>query len=145
MTPLQLGGFVGMNPLGPFGIALGLLGVVLVIYWTIGAWSEVREDEPDSRGEGAETFADAFAMRFRGFVIAFTAITITIGNQLIQLFADLVGMVDNPIVVGHFAGGVLGYLGVTGSVGVARFVMLFGILTAVVLVWRAAVSRRIGL
>ena len=135
MLPLQV---IGSNPLlGPVGKAIGILGIGLLVYWTIQA---IRDDSNDD----VEEYAEDVGASFSNFVVAVAAVVITIGDQLIQLGADLIGLGD-PLIIGHIGAGVLGYLGVNGNITVANYVFAFGLLTAAVLIWRAATSRGRGL
>lgn len=135
MIPLQV---IGSNPLlGPVGYAIGIIGIGLLVYWTIQA---VRDDSNDDVDEYAEDVGASFS----NFVVAIASVTITIGDQIIQLFADLIGLSD-PLLLGHIGAGLLGYLGANGEVGPENYVFAFGLLTAAVLIWRAATSRGRGL
>jgi len=139
MVPIQAGGLIGSNPLlGPLGILIGLLAVMMLVYWTLQAW---RMQGVDSADEVAEEVSASFA----NFVVAGAAVLITIGDQVIGLFADLVGLIDAPVVVGHIVGGVLGWLGVQGSLTTMQFLIAFGAVTAVALVWRASSTPGRGL
>jgi hypothetical protein len=138
---MQLGGIsgaIGANPLGTIGVGIGLLGLGLLIYWTFMA---IRMESIDSADEVAEEVTASFG----DFVIATAAVTITIGDQLIGLVADLVAMIDAPVVVGHVVGGVLGWLGVQGTLSPRLFAILFGAVTVIALLWRATTTRGRGL
>lgn len=135
MIPMQV---IGSNPiLGPIGKAIGVIGIGLLVFWTLQA---IRDDGNDD----VEEYAEDVGASFSNFVVAIASVTITIGDQIIQLFADLIGLSD-PLLIGHIGAGVLGYLGVSGEVGVENYLFAFGVLTAGVLIWRAATTRGRGL
>jgi hypothetical protein len=138
LTPLQLGGLIGANPLGAVGVAFGLLGLGLLLFWTLQAVQSQAVS-------GADEIAEEVSASFADFVIAIAAVTITIGDQLIGLVAELVGMIDAPVVVGHVVGGILGWLGVQGTIGTEMFLIAFGAVTVVALLWRATTTRGRGL
>ena len=135
-TALQIGGIVGANPLGAIGIGIGVLALIMLIYWTLNA---IRDHDE------ADEVAEDVASNARGTVLAIFAVTITIGDQLLQLVADLVGTIDSPVVVGHVVGGLLGWFGIRGTISASQFVMLFGIVTVIALIWRASTTRGAGL
>lgn len=124
----------------PVGIGIGLLGVMLMIYWVLAARRDVMDDEAE-----IESVTEGVGERFGAFVLATISVLITIGDQLIALVADLAGMIDSPVVVGHMVGGALGWLGVQGTLGPEQFLIGFGIVTLIALVWRATTTRGRGI
>lgn len=139
--PLQLGGisidsFAGVVSLWGFGAIVGILGVFTILYWII--------DELDE-ANGAGEVVEGVGERSGSAIVVITGTVLTIGDQLIQLGADLVGLIDAPVVVGHVIGGILGYLGLQGTISTEEFLLYFGIVTVVALIWRASASRGRGI
>jgi hypothetical protein len=134
--PLQIGGLgISLTATTVAG-TVGLVGLVLVVYWTIQAIDESND---------ASEVADEVSGNARGLIVAIVAVAVTVGNQLLQLGADIAGMIESPLAVGHFIGGVLGWLGISGRITLGEFVALFGIVTALALIWRANSTRGAGL
>lgn len=131
---------IGANPLGSVGTVLGIMGAMMLVYWTLSAWRDAR----DAGTASPETVAEGVGERFSDFVIAIAAVTITIGDQLIAVAADLVGMVDSPMIVGHAVGGLLGWLGLEGLITPEQFLLGFAIVTVFALIWRATSTRGRG-
>jgi|GEM_PF-3817012 len=130
-----------MNILGSvglwgFGVVIGAIGVMVLIYWVLDEWRDA-DDTTD--------VVDGVGERSGSAIIVSLGVLLTIGDQLIQLVADLLGMIDAPVVVGHIVGGFLGWLGLRGTISEGQFLVFFGIVTIIALIWRASVTRGRGL
>jgi len=135
VIPGQLEFDPGLDPETVVG-GIGLLALILVLYWIVEAAGD---------GNDASEVADEVSSNARGLIIGIIAVAVTIGNQLLQLVADIAGMIDSPLAVGHVLGGILGWLGIRGDISMAQFVTFFAIVTAVALIWRANSTRGAGL
>lgn len=127
---------LGSVTLWGFGIIVGVLGVMILAYWILDEWRDANDATEVVEGVGE---------RSGSAIVVGTGVLLTIGDQLIQLGADLVGMIDAPVVVGHIVGGLLGWLGLQGTISQSQFLVFFGIVTVIALIWRASVTRGRGL
>lgn len=127
---------LGSVTLWGFGVVIGLIGVVTLIYWILDEWTDADD---------ATEIVEGVGERSGSALVVIAGVLLTIGDQLIQLAADLVVMIDAPVVVGHLVGGVLGYLGLQGTLTTRQFLLGFGIVTIVALVWRASKTRGRGI
>lgn len=127
---------LGSVTLWGFGIIVGVLGVMILAYWILDEWRDANDATEVVEGVGE---------RSGSAIVVGTGVLLTIGDQLIQLVADLVGMIDAPVVVGHIVGGLLGWLGLQGTISQRQFLVFFGIVTVIALIWRASVTRGRGL
>ncbi|OYR61158.1 hypothetical protein DJ71_24420 [Halorubrum sp. E3] len=130
-----------MNILGSvtmwgFGVFVGVIGVMALAYWVLDEWKDADDATEVVEGVGE---------RSGSAIVVTSGVLLTIGDQLIQLVADLVGMIDAPVVVGHIVGGLLGWLGLQGTISQSQFLVFFGIVTVIALIWRASVTRGRGL
>lgn len=128
--------YLGSVALWGFGTIIGLIGLGTLIYWIV--------DEANEADETTE-IVEGVAERSGSALVAIAAVLLTIGDQLVQLTADLVGMIDAPVVVGHLIGGLLGWLGLQGTISTRQFLLWFGVVTIVALIWRASMSRGRGI
>lgn len=127
---------LGAVSLWGLGVFVGVIGVMALIYWVIDEWRDADELEEVVEGVGERS----------GSALVVTAgVLLTIGDQLVQLFADLVGLIDAPVVVGHVIGGLLGWLGLQGAITPREFMLWFGVVTVIALIWRASITRGRGL
>jgi len=127
---------IGGVSLWGFGVIVGVIGVMTLIYWILDEWTDADDATEVVEGVGE---------RSGSALVVTTGVILTIGDQLIQLAADLVGMINAPVVVGHVIGGVLGLLGLRGIVSERQFLIAFGVVTVVALIWRAATTRGRGI
>jgi len=127
---------LGSVTLWGFGVVVGVLGVMVLAYWILDEWRDADDATEVVEGVGE---------RSGSAIVVGTGVLLTIGDQLIQLVADLIGMIDAPVVVGHIVGGLLGWLGLQGTISQSQFVVFFGIVTVIALIWRASVTRGRGL
>jgi hypothetical protein len=127
---------LGSVALWGFGVVFGLLGVATLIFWTLDEWRDA---------DGIEEVVDGVADRSGSAIVVITGVLLTIGDQLIQLVTDLVMMIDAPVVVGHLVGGFLGWLGLQGTISTREFLIFFGIVTIIALIWRASTTRGRGI
>lgn len=127
---------LGAVSLWGLGVFVGVIGVMALAYWIIDEWRDADELEEVVEGVGERS----------GSALVVTAgVLLTIGDQLVQLAADLVGLIDAPVVIGHVIGGVLGWLGLQGTITPREFLLAFGVVTVVALIWRASITRGRGL
>ena len=127
---------LGAVSLWGLGVFVGVIGVMALIYWIIDEWRDADELEDVVEGVGQRS----------GSALVVTAgVLLTIGDQLVQLAADLVGLIDAPVVIGHVIGGMLGWLGLQGTITAREFMLAFGVVTVVALIWRASITRGRGL
>ncbi len=136
MSNLPGSDILGSVSLMGFGVILGVLGVMILAYWVL--------DELDDADDATEVVENV-GERSGSAIVVFTGVLLTIGDQLLALVADLVGIINAPVVVGHVIGGLLGYLGLQGTISQQQFVLYFGIVTVVALIWRASATRGRGL
>lgn len=129
-------GFLGTVALWGLGTIIGVIGVATLIYWIIDEWNDA---------EDATEVVEGVADRSGSAIVVIAGVLLTIGDQLVQLAADLVGMIDAPVVVGHLVGGLLGYLGLQGALSTRQFLLWFGVVTVIALIWRASKSRGRGI
>jgi hypothetical protein len=122
--------------MGGFGVAIGIIGVMALIYWTVDEYRDAN---------GATDVVEGVGERSGSAIVVVTGVLLTIGDQLIQLVADLIGLIDAPVVVGHLVGGLLGWLGLQGTISQREFLIFFGIVTVVALIWRASSTGGRGL
>ena len=127
---------LGTVTLWGFGVVVGVIGVMALIYWVLDEWRDA--DDINELVEGVGN-------RSGSAIVVTMGVVLTIGDQIIQLVADLVGMIDAPVVVGHIVGGLLGWLGLQGLITNGQFVALFGIVTVIALIWRASKTRGRGI
>jgi hypothetical protein len=127
---------LGTVALWGFGVVIGVIGVATLIYWTLDEWRDADDVTEVVEGVGE---------RSGSAIVVIAGVLLTIGDQLIQLVADLVGMIDAPVIVGHIVGGFLGFLGLQGTITQRQFLLGFGIVTVVALIWRASVTRGRGI
>jgi len=127
---------LGTVALWGFGVVIGVIGVATLIYWTLDEWRDADDVTDIVEGVGE---------RSGSAIVVIAGVLLTIGDQLIQLVADLIGMIDAPVLVGHIAGGILGYLGLQGTLTTRQFLLGFGIVTVVALIWRASTTRGRGI
>jgi hypothetical protein len=127
---------LGAVSLWGFGVVIGIIGVMALIYWIADEWRDADDATEVVEGVGE---------RSGSAIVVVAGVALTIGDQLIQLVADLVGLIDAPVVVGHVVGGILGYLGLQGTISTSQFLVGFAIVTVVALVWRASMTRGRGL
>ncbi|WP_049982040.1 hypothetical protein [Halorubrum sp. BV1] len=127
---------LGTVTLWGFGVVVGVIGVMALIYWVLDEWRDA--DDINELVEGVGN-------RSGSAIVVTMGVLLTIGDQIIQLVADLVGMIDAPVVVGHVVGGILGWLGLQGLITNGQFLALFGIVTVIALIWRASKTRGRGI
>lgn len=127
---------LGTVTLWGFGVVVGVIGVMALIYWTLDEWRDANDINELVEGVGN---------RSGSAIVVTMGVLLTIGDQIIQLVADLVGMINAPVVVGHVVGGILGWLGLQGLISNGQFLALFGIVTVIALIWRASVTRGRGI
>ena len=127
---------LGSVTLWGFGVVVGVIGVMTLIYWALDEWRDADDATEVVEGVGE---------RSGSAIVVMTGVVLTIGDQLIQLVADLIGMIDAPVVVGHIVGGLLGWLGLQSTISEGQFLAFFGIVTVIALIWRASVTRGRGL
>jgi len=130
-----------MNLLGTvtmwgFGVAVGVIGVMTLIYWTLDEWRDANDINELVEGVGS---------RSGSAIVVTMGVVLTIGDQIIQLITDLGAMIDAPVVVGHIVGGILGWLGLQGLITNGQFLALFGVVTVIALIWRASKTRGRGI
>ncbi|MFD1634627.1 hypothetical protein ACOZ4L_02715 [Haloplanus ruber] len=127
---------LGAVSLWGLGVVVGVIGVATLLYWILDEWREANN---------ATEVVERVGERSGSAVVVGSGVLLTIGDQLIQLVADLVGMIDAPVVVGHVVGGVLGWLGLQGTITTRQFVIGFVVVTVVALIWRASLTRGRGI
>lgn len=130
-----------MNILGAvsmwgFGVVIGAIGVMVLVYWILDEWRDADD---------ATEVVEGVGNRSGSAIVVSLGVLLTIGDQLIQLGADLIGLIDAPVVVGHIVGGLLGWLGLRGTISQSQFLVLFGVVTVIALIWRASTTRGRGL
>lgn len=130
-----------MNILGAvsmwgFGVVVGVIGVMVLIYWALDEWRDADDATDVVEGVGE---------RSGSAIVVTLGVLLTIGDQIIQLAADLLGVIDAPVVVGHVVGGLLGWLGLQGTISESQFLVFFAVVTVIALIWRASVTRGRGL
>lgn len=139
--PLQIGGIgidqiAGAVSLWGFGALVGIIGVFTIAYWVLDELNDA---------DGATEVVEGVGERSGSAIVVITGTILTIGDQIIQLGADLVGLIDAPVVVGHVVGGILGFLGLRGVLTTEEFILYFGIVTIIALIWRASATRGRGI
>lgn len=136
LTDPNVSGLLGAVSLWGFGVAIGVIGILTLLYWIIDEYREANNATDVVEGVGE---------RSGSAIVVITGVVLTIGDQIVQLVADLIGMVDAPVVVGHVVGGLLGWLGLQGQISTDEFLLYFAFVTAVALVWRAVQTRGRGI
>lgn len=119
-----------------FGAAIGVIGILTLAYWIVDEWRDANSPTQ---------VAERVGERSGSAIVVIVGVLLTIGDQLIQLAADLLGLVDAPVVVAHVIGGMLGYLGLQGVISTSEFILYFGVVTVVGLIWRASTTRGRGI
>lgn len=127
---------LGAVSLWGLGVVIGVIGVVTLLYWILDEWRDANDATEVVEGVGE---------RSGSAIVVMSGVLLTIGDQLIQLVADLIGMIDAPVVVGHVVGGILGWLGLQGTITTRQFVIGFVAVTIIALVWRASTTRGRGI
>ncbi|TKX78438.1 hypothetical protein EXE53_21185 [Halorubrum sp. SD626R] len=127
---------LGTVTLWGFGVVVGVIGVMALIYWVLDEWRDANDINELVEGVGN---------RSGSAIVVTMGVLLTIGDQIIQLITDLVGMIDAPVVVGHVVGGILGWLGLQGLITNGQFLALFGIVTVIALIWRASKTSGRGI
>jgi hypothetical protein len=127
---------LGSVALWGFGVVIGVIGVITLVYWILDEWSDADDATEVVEGVGE---------RSGSALVVLTGVLLTIGDQLIQLVADLITMINAPVVVGHVVGGLLGWLGLQGTISQAEFLFWFAVVTVIALIWRASTTRGRGI
>jgi len=117
----------GAVSLWGLGVVFGVVGIMVLIYWTI---DEYRD------ADGIEDAAEGLASRSGSAIVVGASVLLTVGDQLVQLLAELAGLVDAPVIVGHVVGGLLGLAGLQGLISTTEFLFAFAIVTVVAVTWR---------
>ena len=118
---------LGAVSLWGLGVIFGVVGIMVLIYWAL---DEYRD------ADGIEETIEGVASRSGSAIVVTASVLLTIGDQLVQVFAELAGMVDAPVVVGHVVGGLLGLAGLQGLISTTEFLAAFAIVTVVAVTWR---------
>ncbi|WP_181693286.1 hypothetical protein [Natronomonas sp. LN261] len=132
---VSVGGLLGAVSLWGFGVIIGVIGLLTLVYWSVDEYREA-----DDANEAVENIAD----RSGSALVVITGVILTIGDQLAQIGADIAGLIDSPVIVGHLLGGVLGWLGLQGTISQRDFLIFFAIVTLVAVVWRSSQSSGRG-
>jgi hypothetical protein len=120
---------LGSVSLWGFGVFFGIVGIALLLYWTLDEYRDA-----DDLPETVEGVAD----RSGSAIVVGASVLLTIGDQLAQVLGQLAGLVDAPVVVGHVVGGILGFAGLQGVLTTTEFVVGFVIVTVVAIAWRVS-------
>ena len=118
------------------GTVIGVIGVVVLLYWILDEAADANNSTDVIEGIGE---------RSGSAIVVMIGVLLTIGDQLVQIVADLIGIIDAPVVVGHVIGGLLAWLGLQGQITEREFLIFFGIVTVVALIWRASLTRGRGI
>lgn len=122
---------------------LGLVLFALVAYWFIDEWRDA--DQASDAVKGAGERADAATGQFLGavgaLVFAMATIGMTVGQQIMETLSMVEPLIGNvPVIIGHLVVSFLGYLSLTGYIGLSA--KEFGF--AVILITIVALFVRYG-
>jgi hypothetical protein len=122
-------------------IAVGLLAVGLLVYWTLDErrMTSSAGETIERVGARAESVTGGVVGAFGSLVVVLISIAMTVGMEVASTGGDIVPLVTSaPVVVGHTLFGLLTFLGLTGTVPLTTVELgwLFLIITAIALALR---------